>query len=340
VLAAAGEYEAAALADVAYADADDLEAAYLLGAWHWWRYHLLPETDQDPDGRAAVAWFTRVFPSRPDLVPVSLHSLLARIAEPRGRDAAGWHAEAARLMADPEAGANPDVIDRAVRLLEAVLADTTPEQLDMAARLSNLAGALVVRFEREGTLVDLQRAIVVADDAVAMSAAGRPRAGPAPRPTSAGRCGPRHRRPATGPTSTGRCRCTRRRSRRRRRSHAGRPAYLSSLADDVRARFELGRRAGRPLPGGHHRRGRGRRGPGHRSGPGGRAGPLASVLQTRYDRSGSRPTSTGHPGRQPGRRRATLWLTGARPGGRRWGSRCRPGSTWPGCCPIWTVASW
>jgi len=154
VLAGAGEYEAATLADVAYADADDLEAAYLLGAWHWWRFHLLPEPDQDADGRAAVAWFTRVFPSRPDLVPVSLHSLVARIAEPRGRDAAGWNAEAARLMADPEAGANPDVIDRAVRLLEAVLADTTPEQLDMAARLSNLAGALLVRFECEGRLVD------------------------------------------------------------------------------------------------------------------------------------------------------------------------------------------
>jgi hypothetical protein len=118
VLAYAGGFEAEALAEFALANRSDLEAAYLLGAWHWWRYHLVAEPDQGPERRAAVAWFSRVLPLKPELVPDGLHSIAARIAEPSGDDPASWIAEAARLMADPRTAGNRDVLDRVVRLLE------------------------------------------------------------------------------------------------------------------------------------------------------------------------------------------------------------------------------
>jgi len=94
VLAPAGEIEAEALADLAAKNPDDIEAAYLLGSWHWWRHQLMPEEEQEPELTAAVTWFTRVLPARPDLVPAELQSLVARIAEPRGRGPVAWSEEA------------------------------------------------------------------------------------------------------------------------------------------------------------------------------------------------------------------------------------------------------
>ena len=86
---------------------------------------------------ATIAWFTRVFPLRPDLVPKQVHSGIARIAKPFGDSPADWEAEATRLLADPLACGSRDVLDRAVRLLEAVVAQTPGDQPELPSRLSN-----------------------------------------------------------------------------------------------------------------------------------------------------------------------------------------------------------
>jgi CHAT domain len=239
VLAPAGEIEAGQLADLAFADPDDVEAASVLGAWHWWRHHLLPEEEQEPERRAAVVWFTRVFPVRPDLVPVSLHSLVARIAEPRGKDPVAWNEEAGRLLADPDAGTNVDVLDRAVRLLEAVVADTPAEHVDLADRLSNLGSALLLRYQSEGTPEDLERALIVADDAVATTALNDPeRAG---RLADLGRMLRARYDLTNEPFDLDRTvQVFAETVAAAPSGHPGRPGFLFSLADAYAIRFRLG----------------------------------------------------------------------------------------------------
>jgi hypothetical protein len=219
-------------------DPTDVEAAYLLGSWHWWRHHLLAESEHGWDGRAAIAWFTRVFPLRPDLVPEQLRPGIARIAEPFGDSPADWEAEATRLLADPLACSSRDVLDRVVRLLEAVVAQTPADEPELPSRLSNLGNALLVRSRRSSSIHDLDRAIVAFDQAAAATPDDDP--GLVYRLDDLGAACQLRFEAAGDPTSLDRVVWAYARAVAATPSeHPGRPAFLARLAQSYAVRFGL-----------------------------------------------------------------------------------------------------
>jgi len=162
--------EAASLAETA-TDNIDVEASYYLGSLHILRYELLAEGEDEADGQAALLWFSRVLPSRPDLVPARLFQTLAPTTPPAGATPDAWHNEALCLLSDTRLAFNPHALDRAIWLLGDAVAGTRGDKANRAVALGDLSTALRMRFERVGAMADLDRAILTADQAVAATAA-------------------------------------------------------------------------------------------------------------------------------------------------------------------------
>jgi tetratricopeptide (TPR) repeat protein len=121
--------------------------------------------DEAALAEAARLWQTAQSEVDPALVPEPLHSLLAADQGPAdGPDQ--WARQAVALLKQVTAD-DPTALDHAIDLLRRTVAATPLDHPNRAGRLSNLSGALQIRFERTGAVADLNEAIDAGHKAVA-----------------------------------------------------------------------------------------------------------------------------------------------------------------------------
>jgi CHAT domain len=136
-------------------------------AWlHWCRYVALPAGDDQDDYHRAIGLFAALFKVDPARVPEPLHTLLA--ADPSPADGPDqWARQAVALLKRAMAVDDPTALDQAIDLLRRTVAATRPDHPNRAGRLSNLGGALQIRFGGTGVPADLDEAIDSARKAAA-----------------------------------------------------------------------------------------------------------------------------------------------------------------------------
>ena len=209
VLEPAALNQARQLAALAGDDDLSLQAAYLLGWLHLFRFQALPEGQDRQDLDAAVSMFTPCFINEVGDLPEPLLPVLAGQAIPAATvllgEATGtgdqalitravdlWqrivnvlpagHPGRARCLSNlgmalharfGQTGSLAD-LDAATAAFRAALDATPPGHPDQAALLSNLGGVLHARFARTGALADLQAAIQASQAAVNASPPGDP----------------------------------------------------------------------------------------------------------------------------------------------------------------------
>ncbi|MGQ4380273.1 CHAT domain-containing protein [Streptomyces sp. SAS_267] len=192
-------------------DERDLDARFLLGWLHWYRYHALPKGQDHDDQLAMVEMFLPCFIGGTDLelLPEQLVPYLAYRAVPHAEElllraaassdlhlittaAELWRRIADHAERDPadcssalqnlaallqmkflRTGLAAD-LDEAIRVGREAVAATPADDPDRGARLSNLGGSLRTSFERTGALADLDEAIRVGREAVDLTPAGGP----------------------------------------------------------------------------------------------------------------------------------------------------------------------
>ncbi|WP_205718515.1 CHAT domain-containing protein [Actinomadura sp. WMMA1423] len=137
-------------------DEVDLEASYLLGWLHWYRYQALPEGRDREDFESAVARFTQCFIHGTSGLPeLLLPYLVGQVA-----------LTAMRLHERALGSSDQDMLTGAVQLWQRILGATPTDHEDHAAYLSNLGDALRTRFERTGAQADLERAVAAGHQAI------------------------------------------------------------------------------------------------------------------------------------------------------------------------------
>jgi hypothetical protein len=140
-------------------DDDDLQAAYLLGWFHWHRFQALPEGLAAGDLDLAVVAFSPCFLDGMEDLP---EPLLPALADAVARTAAE------QLRGSPEsADRQPPHV--ATGLWRRILGATATDHPQRAARLANLATALRNQFQHSGLAADLDAAIDAFRDAVAVA---------------------------------------------------------------------------------------------------------------------------------------------------------------------------
>ena len=157
--------------------AADVPVAHALGWYHWFRYLVLPEGEDQADLDAAVDWLTHVFPSAPDAVPEELRDQFEPALpdeEPAGADPGAMNTRATELMAAFQRTGRRELLDRAVALFRDLAAAVPDDHPSRAIYLNNLGGALQMLFERTGQLPALTEAVQIARDAVATAPDGHP----------------------------------------------------------------------------------------------------------------------------------------------------------------------
>ncbi|MBB5868508.1 hypothetical protein F4553_001887 [Allocatelliglobosispora scoriae] len=168
VLDPAGLVEAAELARTA--GPDDRDVFSTLGMYHWIRYRLLPADEAEPDRSAAVRWYARIFPASPHDVPTDLYAWVAPMAEPNGDAPEDWSNEAADLMSDPRTSSHPQVVARAVSLLERTVAAVAPDHPYRGEYLANLCMSARSLFERTGDRDAVDRAVAAGRASLGLAA--------------------------------------------------------------------------------------------------------------------------------------------------------------------------
>ncbi len=163
------------------------EANTLLGWFHQLRHQLTG----DPVDLAKAVVCLEVVADDHRTVPLELEAIVGRFTDPREQALIGTELLAASMS-------NP-----AQALLDAGIQLVTPTAAGQPARLSSLCLAHRRRYERSGSVTDLERAIETGEQAVAVAAKARPADGCLPLPARAQR---RPRRPASscGSARTGR----------------------------------------------------------------------------------------------------------------------------------------
>jgi tetratricopeptide (TPR) repeat protein len=151
----------------------DLEVLETAGWLHWCRYLVLDEPDDQGDLRQALALFAPVYQQRPGTVPdeVRDHFTAQPPGEPDSRNAV---ATAQEFLERAEHVHDMAFLDTAVVMLQRALAATPAGHPNRIARLSDLAGALLSRFELGGSPADLNRAVELDEQVVAATPAGDP----------------------------------------------------------------------------------------------------------------------------------------------------------------------
>ena len=156
--------EARQLADVLRDDDGDLQVRYVLGWFHFYRFQALPEGQDSQDLTTALQMFTPCFVGDVDGLPELLVPLLAQLAADTATD----------MLQRAIGSADLRLISATVTLWRRIL-DAVPESHASRARyLTNLAVALRTRFERTGTVADLDAAIDAVRTAVQAAGAEHP----------------------------------------------------------------------------------------------------------------------------------------------------------------------
>jgi tetratricopeptide (TPR) repeat protein len=164
LLEPAAIHDASAIEEALAASSDDIDGGHILGVFYLLRSQLLPPAQATQYTVAGVRWMAHVFVRDPDRVPEDMLSGLAVHAPPAGNEPREWYIEALRLIGS-EASENNQVLDRAVKLLEAASAHEAAGDLH-ALCLSTLGLALRTRYQRSRQDHDLQRAIEVGEEAL------------------------------------------------------------------------------------------------------------------------------------------------------------------------------
>lgn len=147
----------------------DIEAAHLLGWYHYLRYAVLPE-GQDADAlTAAMRCLDPVFCVAPEQVPEPLRLLLeARSTDNKATDIDHQTLanRAIAVFGAYERTGRLDLLRRAVENFRAALVSTPADEPTRAARLSDLGIALRVLFQQTGELAALTESVEVSREAV------------------------------------------------------------------------------------------------------------------------------------------------------------------------------
>ena len=155
--------EAVQLDEVIGDDDADVEAAYVLGLWHWYRCRALPPRMGAPHLDAAVRRLTPCFIAGMSGLPEPLLPRLAEQAVPHGID----------LLAEA-GGATGQALDATVGLWRRIVGSVPTGDADRPKHQSRLAAALAIRFERTGVQADLDEALATSQAAVDAAAVDHP----------------------------------------------------------------------------------------------------------------------------------------------------------------------
>jgi hypothetical protein len=153
----------------------DLDAAYLLGMFYWFRFEASgPQAGHD-DVAVAALFLIPVFTSDPGTVPESLRRLYQQPGGPGGNTdpAAAAGRARAQYSAYQDSGQLPSLWD-AITLFRAAITATPAGHLDLAGYLSGLGGALLKLAERTGDAGLLEQAVRTHRAAAAAAPAGHP----------------------------------------------------------------------------------------------------------------------------------------------------------------------
>lgn len=156
--------------------ASDLQVAYALGMFHWFRYLDLPEGMDKDDLAAAVHLLTPVFHDDPDSVPAPLRRFYQQDEDP-GSDPGALTLRAAALMTGYQSRGEPQLLDEAIECYRAAVDATADDDTNRAVCLSNLCLALQELFERTGAQDVLAEAMDVGRAAVDLTPANHPERG-------------------------------------------------------------------------------------------------------------------------------------------------------------------
>jgi hypothetical protein len=145
-------------------DPGSLNAMYLLGWLHWYRYQALPEGQDQQDLQAAVTMFTPCFINGMSSLPEPLLPLLANEAAPA----------ATEMLQLTQRSGDQELLSATADLWQRILAVIPEGHPGRAGYLSNLGIALQARFGRTGTAADLDAAITAGQQAVSATPADHP----------------------------------------------------------------------------------------------------------------------------------------------------------------------
>ena len=145
-------------------DDGDLNARYLLGWLHWYRYQALPEGQDRADLVAAIEALAPCSIAGAGELPTALRPVLADHAVP----------VATELMRDARILAEPELTAARADLWQRIVAATPNDHPGRAARLSNMGIAIQAKFKQTRALLDADAAISAAQEAVEATPAEHP----------------------------------------------------------------------------------------------------------------------------------------------------------------------
>ncbi|MFE9173192.1 CHAT domain-containing protein [Streptomyces kebangsaanensis] len=167
--------EAAALVDAGGSD-EDLSVARVLGMFHWYRYLVLPEGDDQEELNTAVEFLYPVYHVHPDAVPEPLRVTFARAGRKPGSrtaTAASANQAAGVLFRTYQQTGHLAPLDEAVALLRDAVANTPHDDPAYPSCLSNLGLALRAMSEHTSDAALLMEAVEVGRRAVAATSNDR-----------------------------------------------------------------------------------------------------------------------------------------------------------------------
>ena len=156
--------DAQRLDEALHDDDSDIEAHYVLGWFHWYRYLVLPEGQRHDALENAIRALTPCFIADAEGLPETLLPVLADNAA----------SVAYTLLEQAMSTSDLTLITTTVSVCERVLTATPTDHPDRAGRLSDLGVALGARFGRTGAQGDLDEAITVGRGAVQATPADHP----------------------------------------------------------------------------------------------------------------------------------------------------------------------
>ena len=143
----------------------DLNARFLLGWLHWYRFSALPEGEDREDLDASIAMFLPCFITGNTKVPEPLLPILAAEAV---STATAW------LQNDLAGSGGQNFLVDAARLWQLIVDATPTDDPYRPGRLANLGNALRARFERYGNPADLDAAVLAGRQSVEAHSADHP----------------------------------------------------------------------------------------------------------------------------------------------------------------------
>ena len=151
----------------------DLDAAYALGMFHWFRCLALPEGADQDDFTAAAQFLTPVFRVDPAAVPEPLRGLCQETHNQGGDEAGAATDRAIGLVATYKRAGGRNLLE-AITLLHATAAATPPGHPDRAGHLFNLGIAQQMLGERTEDTATQEQAVRAIREAVAAAPADHP----------------------------------------------------------------------------------------------------------------------------------------------------------------------